>query len=140
MRNNAMILLRTLQKTGGEEDVIELQTEGKFAERDGKYFISYRETELTGFEDTVTTIKVARDKVQMSRSGKYNMKMTYRVGEKNLCYYQTAYGNLVVAVDTLGIDMALHPEGGSLRVDFLLDTDNTTFAHNQLEITIQKDQ
>ncbi len=138
MKNNATILMHTTQTVDGEEDVIELQTCGKFAERDGKYYISYEETELTGFEETVTTIMVSDSRVKMSRSGKYNMSMTYETGEKNLCYYETLYGNIVVAVDTKKIVNNLTPEGGALLIDYLLDADNTTFAHNQLEITIQK--
>lgn len=139
MENNATILMHTTQSIDGDEDVIELQTQGKFAERNGKYYISYRETKMTGFEDTVTTIKVSENKVKMSRSGKYNMSMTYETGEKNLCYYATEYGTIVVAVDTKEIVSRLTPEGGTILVDFLLDTDNTAFAHNQLKITVQKD-
>ena len=140
MKNNAVISLHSKQILEGDEDVIELQTQGKFAERDGKYFISYEESELTGFEDTVTTIKVSPDKVRMSRSGKYNMTMTYQKGEKNLCYYETLYGALAVAVDTKEIVNGLTPKGGMLSIDFLLDADNVTFSHNKLDITIQMEQ
>ncbi len=139
MRENARIHLYTKNITDGDEDVIELQTQGKFAERDGKYYISYEETELTGFEDTVTTINVSEKRVKMSRSGKYNMKMTYEPGEKNLCYYETAYGSIAVAIDTRKIVHDLTPEGGTVMIDFLLDSDNVTFAHNQLKITVTKD-
>lgn len=140
MRNNAAILMRTVQTVDGEDDVIELQTCGKFAERDGKYFISYEETELTGFEDTVTTIKISDNRVKMSRSGKYNMSMTYETGEKNLCYYETAYGSIAVAVDTKEIINGLTPTGGKILIDYILDADNTTFAHNRLEITVIKER
>lgn len=139
VKDNATILLNTINITDGDEDVIELQTQGKFAERDGKYFISYEETELTGFDDTTTSIFVSNDKVNMSRKGKYNMKMTYKPGEKNLCYYDTFYGSIIVAVDTKKIVNNLTPDGGSVMIDFLLDADNTTFAHNKLTITVQKD-
>ena len=76
MEDNAMISLKTLQNVDGEDEVneIELQTKGRFAEKNGKFYIIYEESELTGFEDSTTTIKVDEDAISMTRTGRYSSK------------------------------------------------------------------
>ena len=43
MKNNAIISLRTLQEIEGEDkpNTIELKTKGRFAEKNGKYYVIY---------------------------------------------------------------------------------------------------
>jgi len=83
MENNTTIMLKTLQTSKDEEpSVIELCTKGRFAEKDGKFYVIYEESEMTGFEDTTTTIKVENERISMTRKGKYSGKMIFVSGEK----------------------------------------------------------
>ncbi len=47
-----------------------------------KIYIIYDESDMTGFEDTTTTIKVSDGNVSVRRSGRYTSKMNYLTGEK----------------------------------------------------------
>lgn len=139
MENNALISIKTFQEMDGEQDVIELETAGKYAQRGGKYYIIYEESELTGFDGTTTTIKVGPGAVTVTRKGKYNMKMDYKQGEKNLCLYQTPYGSIAAAINTEAIAYDLSADGGDLKIDYILDHDNQNFLKNSLNVRIKAD-
>ena len=138
MKDNAMISLKTLQNIDGSDEVneIELQTKGKFAEKNGKFYIIYEESELTGFEDTTTTIKVSKDAVSMTRSGKYNSKMVFRKGEKCLCSYATPYGVIPVGVNPVLLESNFGEEGGKVNIEYILDIDNREYLKNRLDLTV----
>lgn len=140
MEDNAIISLKTLQNIEGdsEPNEIELTTKGKFAQRNGKFYIIYQETELTGFEDTTTTIKVSEDQVSMTRSGKYNSKMVFRRGEKRLCSYSTPYGVIPVGVNPTNIESHLGDDGGMVSIEYILDIDNNEYLTNRLNLTVEK--
>ena len=140
METNAMIYLKTLQSVEGEEetDEIELQTKGTFARKNGKFYIIYEESELTGFEDTTTTIKVSDDAVSMTRRGKYNSRMEFRIGEKCLCSYNTPFGVIPVGVNPISVENDLGDDGGNLAIEYILDIDNRDYLTNRLKLTVKK--
>ncbi len=139
MKDNAMICLKTLQNIEGDSEVneIELTTKGKFAERNGKFYIIYQESELTGFEDTTTTIKVSEDSVSMTRSGKYNSRMVFRRGEKCLCSYSTPYGVIPVGVNPTLLESKMDEQGGNVNIEYILDVDNRDYLKNRLNLTVK---
>ncbi len=141
MKDNAMISLKTLQNIDGDSEVneIELTTKGKFAEKNGKFYIIYQESELTGFEDTTTTIKVSEDTVSMTRSGKYNSKMVFRRGEKCLCSYATPYGVIPVGVNPTLLESRMNEQGGNVNIEYILDVDNRDYLKNHLNLTVKTD-
>ncbi|MBQ4145552.1 MAG: DUF1934 domain-containing protein [Clostridia bacterium] len=139
MENNVMICIKTLQESDGERlDPIELETPGKFGVINGKYYIKYEESEMTGFPDTTTTLKIWKDNVVVSRKGKFNMKIHYESGEKNLCLYPTPYGEIGAVISTSKVKYNFKEDGGNLRVDYVLDADNENFINNSLRVSVRK--
>ena len=68
MKKDVIISIRGLQESQGEsEDPITLVTAGRFYRKNGLYYITYDETELTGLEGTRTTVKVGPDTVKVIR-------------------------------------------------------------------------
>ena len=127
MEDNVLIKIKTYQDIDGDGDEpIELETPGKFGTVNGKYYIMYNESELTGFRDTRTTIKVWDKNVTVVRKGNYNTTISYTEGERNLCLYKTEYGEVGASIKTFDIDFA-----------YTLDTDNTNYYKNSLNIHIE---
>lgn len=132
-----MISLSTIQYAAEGEDKIELLTKGRFAEKDGKYYIIYEESEVTGFEGTTTTIKVSEDKLTLTRRGRFNSRMEFIKGEKRLCNYPTPYGAIPVAVDPISLETNLNGEGGSVDITYMLDLSNQLYAKNELKLRVE---
>lgn len=137
MESNVLINIKTTQTVDNESiDPIELQTYGKFGKINGKYYVMYDESEITGFPETSTTIKIQKDIVTVMRKGRFNMKLLYKSNERNLCMYPTPYGNIPASIYTSLIKCDLSDNGGTLRVDYTLDIDNTNFMQNSLNVSI----
>lgn len=137
MENNALISLKTVQDINGDNDVIELKTFGKFGEKNGKFYIIYEETELTGFRGSTTTIKIDNDTVTMTRRGNVNSKMVFRNGEKRLCTYDTPYGIMPVAVEPRDLRYDMSDKGGNLKIEYILDINNSQFCVNRLNLNVE---
>ncbi len=137
MKENAFISIRTAQEIDGEQETIALDTRGRYAVRNNKIYITYKESEMTGYEDTTTTIKVSDDNVSVSRTGRYVSKMDYINGEKSLCLVNTPYGQVGAAVTTKNIKFDFGTDGGVLNMDYLLDADNQNFIKNNMTVTVR---
>lgn len=135
---NVIINIETNQKTSDGDNKIELCTDGKLFYGGGKYYINYEESELTGFEDSTTSIKADGDSVTMTRRGRFRTRMVFEVGEKNLSYYDTLYGTISVAVEAGRIKNELSPQGGRLEIDYSLDYDNNELVKNFLKVDVRR--
>ncbi|MBR5157763.1 MAG: DUF1934 domain-containing protein, partial [Clostridia bacterium] len=82
MENNALIVLKGKQEIDGEENCYELTTMGNYTKKGDKYYISYEGSEITGYENTRTTLKVKEDYVSMIRFGKASAQMIFEKGSK----------------------------------------------------------
>ena len=137
MKDNAFITIRTAQEIDGDEETIALDTRGRYAIRNNKIYIIYDESAMTGFEDTTTTIKVSDAGVSVSRKGRFTSKMDYRSGEKSLCMVNTPYGRIGAAVTTENIDYKFGKDGGTLKMNYLLDADNQNFIKNNMTVNVE---
>lgn len=138
MDNNVLISIKTYQDIDGEPDEpIELQTVGKFGTVNNKYYIIYDESEMTGFGNTTTTLKVWENNLVVTRRGSHNMKLNYEKGRRNLCLYPTPYGSIGASIKTSEVDFSFGEKSGWLKVIYTLDADNENFCTNLLNVKIE---
>ncbi len=122
-----------------EAENIELTTRGSYVFKNGHYFITYAESETTGFAGTTTTVKVAEDesRVAMLRFGKNASQLLIQRGQRNLCHYETGVGSLTLGVTANEISSDLTEAGGTVRFDYMLDAGSAELmSQNGLEITV----
>ena len=129
-------------ETGEKEEFVELMTRGEFTLRGSSYYITYKETETTGYEGCTTTLKIAADgsRVAMLRFGKNGgagTQLLIEKGRRNLCHYETGYGSLTLGVTADEILCDLTEKGGTVRFAYLLDADSAEMvSRNRLEVTV----
>ena len=87
-----------IDQDGQDLQEVELMTRGSFLLRNGSYYITYKETETTGYAGCVTTIKLAADssRVAMLRYGTARTQLIIEKGRRNLCHYETGYGSMTL--------------------------------------------
>lgn len=137
MKNVTVKILGTQKRDDGESDKIELVTEGKFYKKNNFYYIVYDESEISGMEDSTTTLKINNDEVWMKRFGQNNSKLTFRKGDKYNTQYTTSYGNLNMEVSTQKVNVNINDEGeGELSLKYKLIISNTMESLNTLDITL----
>lgn len=140
MENNALITLITKNVVDGTEDNFELTTQGKYIKQNGKYLVSYEGSEITGYDNTTTTLKIQDDLVSMIRFGK-NMGSSQMVFEENKQYtgvYRTPHGNLSVDVFTNEMSVDVDDDGGELELDYVVQLNSCQPVRNNLKVKIRK--
>ena len=139
MKEDYLITIHGTMEQDGESDSVKLMTRGSFVKRNGSFFISYKETEATGYAGCVTTVKVEDShKVSMLRFGPAPSQLVIEKGRRHVCHYDTGAGPLSLGVAADEISSRLNEEGGRLRFSYLLDVDAESISRNTVDIRVKR--
>lgn len=135
---DVVLKIKGIQKNlDGEDNTIELITEGKFYKKNGAYYLVYEESEISGMEGATTTLKIQDDKVLMKRFGTSSSKLIFEKGKKHKTAYHTQYGDFDMEVTTNKMEVNISDLGkGSIKLSYRLVISNTVESSNQLTIDI----
>ena len=141
MTDNVIISIKGKQLyTDAGADEMELVTAGELRrEGEGRYTISYQETELTGLEGTTTVVQVDGPRVTLLREGSINSQMVFEEGQRHLSMYETPYGSLSVGVHTHRMRSTLGEGGGDLEIDYAIEIDHLVAGQNLFRMNVKKD-
>ena len=139
MESNVWIKLKGSQEIDGEEDSYELITEGTYKKEDEKYVVTYEGSEITGYENTTTTLNVEPDNVTMIRTGALApTQMIFERGNKYTGQYETPFGFLYVGVITNDMNVCVNDEGGNIELDYYVQFNDNDMMKNTLSVEIIK--
>ena len=131
MKKDVLITIKGTQRVGGESDVIEMMTTGRFYRKNKLYYISY--------EGCRTTLKVGpNDKVTMTRFGPSRSQLIVEQGVRHQCQYDTGYGAMTIGVMGDSFESTLSDRGGLLRFGYTLDIEATVASENTVSITVKE--
>lgn len=121
----------------GERTESELFTNAEISCTKNYSTITYEDTEATGFEGSVTTVKVNGNKeASVIRTGTSNSLLLLEKGRKSYCQYGTPFGMFQIGVYTHTIENTLN-ENGRLYMKYTLDLNASKLSDNEITITIQ---
>ena len=140
MENNALITLIGRIKVDGEVDTFELTTAGKYTKQNGKYLVSYEGSEITGYDNTTTTLKIQDNFVSMIRFGKGagSSQMIFEENKQYTGVYRTPHGNMSVDVYTNEMEVNVDDEGGEVMLDYFVQLNSCQPVRNNLRVKIRK--
>lgn len=140
MIKEVIIDIKTLQTVDGNTDTIEFTTDGRFGIKDGSYFISYDESRLLEVNGEVkTTVFIKPDNsVIMQRNGAYNSRMVIEKGVRSNCFYMTPMGELSLGIFGEKVKSDLNENGGSVSMDYTIDSNMQLLSRNQVNISIKE--
>jgi uncharacterized beta-barrel protein YwiB (DUF1934 family) len=134
-----LIRIKSSVEQGDAPETIELTTRGSFLRKNGSFFITYKETETTGYDGSTTTLKVAEDasQVAMLRYGRANTQLLIEKGRRNVCHYETGYGSITLGVTADEILSELTEKGGRVRFSYMLDADSAELvSKSSLDVSV----
>ena len=138
MKEDYLITIQGTMEQNGGSDSVQLMTRGSFVKRGGSFFITYKETQATGYEGCVTTVKVeGSDKVSMLRFGPAPSQLVIERGKRHVCHYDTGQGSLSLGVAADEIHSRLSEKGGRVRFSYMLDVDDASVSRNIVDITVK---
>ncbi|MBP3312053.1 MAG: DUF1934 domain-containing protein [Butyricicoccus sp.] len=137
MKKNVLLSIASTQQFEGcEPEHIDLMTEAKLYERNGKYYITYEETELTGLEGTRTMVKMDGTTVSMIRTGTYPSELLFAEDQRHVGLYQTEFGALTISTHTSRLDNTIGENGGVLEIEYTIEVDNSMVGHHRFRMTV----
>ncbi len=139
MIKDVIINVIGVQNIDGDNDTVELTTEGKFGIKDNKYFLSYDDGRLTDNGIVKTKIFInSPQSVVLQRTGDINSRMEITNGERTACFYSTPVGNLNLGIYGEKINVALNENGGSIDLEYTLDSNLKLIGKNSVKIKVRE--
>ena len=136
MKKDAMITIKGIYDIDGSNDTIELLTCGRFYRRNNSYWVSYDETETTGYEGHKTTLHIEPDKVTMRRSGVSESQLIVQKGVRHQCMYNTGFGAMTVGVSGKNVKSTLSDDGGTVDFSYSMDINTALTSENRVIIKV----
>lgn len=122
----------------GEEDTIELMTQGKLFIKDKSFYIVYSESEISGMAGTTTSVKIQQDRVILNRMGTSEHRQIFEVGVVNESNYITPFGSMWMRVLPSKVDVAIDQTGGKVNLEYELHIGQDKVSDNKLSIMIEE--
>ena len=120
-----------------ENEPIEVITPGTYYYKNGKHYIIFDEMVEEMAETVHNRIKIAEDGgVEILKTGATNAHMVFEKNKKNLTYYGTAYGQMLVGVNTRRMQVDVAEEEIRVKVDYQLDINHEPLADCRIKMHI----
>lgn len=125
---------------GEEPETTKLVTDGTLRKENDILFLSYAESELTGMRGTMTTFRIEKDRVTLTRTGTVESVMTFAVGKEDRSLYDIGFGALMITVRTDRIDCEMDENGGFLEVSYAISIEDSAAGTIEYRIEARKKQ
>lgn len=119
------------------QDAIEVVTPASYYCRGGKHYILYDEV-MEGMPGTIKNrIKITgTDSVEIVKSGLSSSHMIFEKNRKNLTYYRTPYGQMLVGVNTRNMEVSVEDDRINVQVDYELDVNHEPLADCKIRLDV----
>ena len=139
MKKDYLIEISGKYLSGGVVDRIEMTTLGSLARQHKSYYLTYRESESSGMEGVVTTLKIeGKNKLTLLRRGASNSRLILEKGKRHMCHYDTGFGEFLVGVFAKNVDLDMTSDGGDLHFQYTLDINSDLTTINDVHIKIKE--
>lgn len=138
MQDVIVTVLGIQRDADGQETRIETVADGKFHQKDGMNYITYREREQDG-SDTATLIKVNEEAMTLVRRGQVEHEQRFQTAKKEQGTYKTRYGTIRMAVETHSLALSVAELSASIVLDYDLHVEGQWQSHNLLSIKVSRD-
>ncbi|MFP4697790.1 MAG: DUF1934 domain-containing protein [Eubacteriales bacterium] len=135
---DVIVSVKGIQKDFVENDSVEVITTGQLYKKNSKYYINYVDSDLFIKSETKTTIKIAKDKIDIIRFGGSNTHMIFETNKKHMTHYDTPFGALLIGVITKNISFKEKDNSLELKVNYQLEINNGFVGENSFEVKVQE--
>lgn len=132
-KNNIILNVRGSHVEQGEENILELMTEGRLTRDDDKYIIEYEESALSGVENTTTRLTVQGDKLWLNRMGILESEFAFKKRQMYEAAYDTPFGMLQLSVLPTQIESEISEDSGQIDLEYVVNVGGKS-ALNRLNI------
>jgi uncharacterized beta-barrel protein YwiB (DUF1934 family) len=138
MTRNVLVSLSGLQFVEKEApEPVEVMTAGEYFRKNEKHYLFYEEY-MEGFEAaTKNTIKISPDCMELTKKGVANVHMVFEKNKKNVTYYYTPYGSLLIGIEAKKISVKEEEEEIDVKVEYTLEVNYEHLADCHIHLNIK---
>lgn len=105
MTKDVIITMKGLQFDIQEQEPLEVTTAGYYFFKNGKHYVLYDELSIETGEEISNIIKIGKNRIDVIKKGESSAHMVFEPGKKNISYYATNFGDLLIGINTLDIQL-----------------------------------
>ena len=138
MTKDVLVSISGLQFSAEDQnEPVELITSANYYKKNGKHYIVYDEV-TEGFSDTTKNIiKLGEESLDITKRGVTNVHMMFEKDKKNVTYYYTPYGSLLVGIDATDIKVLETEHDINVKVDYALEVNYQHMANCSISMSIK---
>lgn len=137
MTKDVLVKISGLQFSDDQgNEPVEIITTGNYYKKNGKHYILYDEVQ-EGFDGvTKSIIKVNDDFLDVTKKGVTNVHMMFEKNKKNMSYYNTPFGNLLVGINATDVKVNETEDNIDIKVDYKLEVNYEHLAECSISMNI----
>ena len=137
MTKDVLVKISGLQFAEDQDNgPVEIITTGNYYKKNGKHYILYDEVQ-EGFDGvTKSVIKVNDDFLDVTNKGVTNVHMLFEKNKKNMSYYNTPFGNLLVGINATDVKVNETEDNIDIKVDYKLEVNYEHLAECSISMNI----
>lgn len=137
MKKDVLISINGLQIMDEDQDQVEVITPGEYYNKNGKHFLLYDEVSADFDGVTKNTIKINENIVEIKKKGYTNVHMIFQENKKNMTYYDTPFGNLLVGLCANNISIKEVEELIDVDIAYSLEINEEHIANCKINLQIK---
>lgn len=136
MTKEVLLAISGIQMSVEDEDAVEMFAPGEYYFRNGKHFLLYEEV-VEGFSETTKNIiKVSDDYMELTKKGITNVHMVFEKNKKNVTYYNTPFGSLLIGIEASRVEVHESDAGIHIEVVYALEINCEFIADCNISIDV----
>lgn len=121
----------------GANEPVEIITAGDYYKKNGRHYVIFDEV-MEGFSGTTKNrIKLHEDLLDITKKGVSNVHMMFEKNKKNVTYYHTPFGSILVGIDAKKIEIKEEENNIDVAVDYTLDVNYEHLADCKIRMNIR---
>lgn len=138
MDKEVLVSISGLQFDADNKDALEMITVGDYYKRNGKHYVIFEEA-MEGFDGTTRNmIKFNEHMVDITKKGVTNVHMVFEEKQKNMTYYDTPFGNLLIGLSTSRVDVKEEENAIDIKIDYSLDINYEFVSDCKISICLKE--
>lgn len=138
MTKDVLVKISGLQFAGEEDsDSVEVITSGTYYKKNNKHYVLYEEVMEGTTDVTKNVIKIGTDSMEVTRKGPATVHMVFEKDKKNVSYYYTPFGNLLIGIDAKSIQVDESEMDINVKVNYGLEINYEHVADCHITVDVK---
>lgn len=135
MSKDVFIKIKGVYSVESDENTEELFTKGKMYKKNNCTYLTYKESETTGFEGCTTTLKIEDEgRVTVMRTGNTSSYLILQPGIRNIGRYTVCGNQMEIGVSAESLECEITENSAKLHMAYSLDMNSVLMSENELFI------